>query len=256
VDPNTDEAFCGASTDCLAANAGVTCASGELCDGSGVCATTCQSGLLDCSGTCIDPDSNPTFCGATTDCLAANVGTTCGANEACSGGACVALSGATCAELVTTMDVWGELAQGFDLRPFTGSTLHWMGCTLGCTPASFYCDDTDGALSFGTLESNTMRALLDPGDATGNAIPTSFGSCCSAANPTDVCNAPNADSNGSGIDSITALCRAIGYNQGTIVREVDENTCPEVNAIDTEGASWTSDFVDATGYGAEFRCTY
>ena len=89
VDPNTDEAYCGASGDCQGANAGAACASGEVCDGSGSCQLTCQSGLIDCNGTCIDPNTDEAYCGATGDCQGANAGATCGAGEICDGaGSC------------------------------------------------------------------------------------------------------------------------------------------------------------------------
>jgi hypothetical protein len=92
VDPNTDEAFCGASGDCQGGNAGTACAAGETCDGAGTCALSCQSGLIDCNGTCIDPNVNTAFCGATGDCAGGNAGTACGAGEKCNGAGVCALS--------------------------------------------------------------------------------------------------------------------------------------------------------------------
>ena len=90
IDPNTDERFCGASADCQGANAGVMCAAGEICDGSGSCALSCQVGLIDCNGTCIDPSSNPTYCGATANCQG---GVNCASDQACSAGVCVDIVG-------------------------------------------------------------------------------------------------------------------------------------------------------------------
>ena len=83
IDPRTDESYCGATADCQGVNAGTTCAAGEVCDGMGACALGCQDGMLDCNGTCVDPMSDEGYCGATTDCLAGNAGTVCGAGEAC-----------------------------------------------------------------------------------------------------------------------------------------------------------------------------
>jgi hypothetical protein len=155
---------------------------------------------------------------------------------------------ARCADLMTTMDVWGEPAAGFDLRPYTNSTLHWVGCTLGCTPASFYCTDDADSMEFGTTEIETLRALVDPGDATADVIPATFNDCCSGANPTDVCNAPNTAADAD------ALCKALGWGSGTLIRDVVDNFCPEAGALQPDGSDWSSDFVEENGYGAEYQC--
>lgn len=83
VDPNTDEAYCGAGPDC-STNPGTACAPGELCNGSGSCELSCQTGLVDCNGTCIDPNTSQTYCGAGADC-STNPGTTCAPGELCNG---------------------------------------------------------------------------------------------------------------------------------------------------------------------------
>ena len=87
VDPMSNNAFCGASADCAGDNVGVVCPSGTIC-GDGVCAVTCPSILVACGGTCVDPRSNPTFCGARGDCLEDNAGVTCAGGEVCSGREC------------------------------------------------------------------------------------------------------------------------------------------------------------------------
>jgi hypothetical protein len=91
VDPDRDNTFCGASTDCEGANAGTTCDSGFVCDGTGTCALTCDSSRLECSGSCIDPMTDPNFCGAT-DCDGGSSGVTCAPNEACVAGGCQPLA--------------------------------------------------------------------------------------------------------------------------------------------------------------------
>ena len=92
VDPNTDNAFCGATGDCLNTNAGATCVDGEKCGGAGVCALSCQTGSIDCNGTCVDPNTSNTFCGATGDCQGTNDGTVCGAGQKCNGSGVCALT--------------------------------------------------------------------------------------------------------------------------------------------------------------------
>ncbi len=91
VDPATDNVFCGAAGDCLGANQGAACLPGTLCSG-GACSTSCGSPLIACDATCVDPMSNPRFCGASGDCVGANSGTACpgGPNlvAVCAQGAC------------------------------------------------------------------------------------------------------------------------------------------------------------------------
>jgi hypothetical protein len=86
VDPGTDEAHCGATGDCAGANAGDTCVAGEVCNGAGVCAVSCGTGLMKCNGACIDPDSDPVYCGATGACTGYS---NCSGDEACVQGACL-----------------------------------------------------------------------------------------------------------------------------------------------------------------------
>src|SRR5581483_5756582 len=80
--------YCGATSDCMGANAGATCSAGQLCMG-GQCEVFCPPGFVDCGGACVDPSSNNTYCGATSDCSGMNAGTTCTATELCEGGACL-----------------------------------------------------------------------------------------------------------------------------------------------------------------------
>jgi len=92
VDPNFDRDFCGASDDCSGDSAGTTCAPGEICDGEGSCEASCMMGMRSCDGTCIDPDTNPNYCGAGNNC-SNDPGEECGDGEACVAGACVTVSG-------------------------------------------------------------------------------------------------------------------------------------------------------------------
>jgi hypothetical protein len=59
----------------------------DVCNG-GVCALTCDPGLLDCAGACTDSDTDSLNCGACDDGLGSN---TCAGTEACSVGTCLAL---------------------------------------------------------------------------------------------------------------------------------------------------------------------
>jgi len=49
---------------------------------------TCQQELIECDGTCIDPLTNNSYCGASDDCQGANGGDTCDPGFICSAGSC------------------------------------------------------------------------------------------------------------------------------------------------------------------------
>jgi len=89
IDPQTDVTYCGATDDCQGDNVGVTCGAGEECDG-GACVEACAPPNLVCEGTCIDPQTDNTYCGAGGDCSGASAGVTCdaGAGESCQNGVC------------------------------------------------------------------------------------------------------------------------------------------------------------------------
>jgi len=167
---------------------------------------------------------------------------------------------ATCDDLVTEIDMWGRPARGVDLRAYTNSTLHWIGCpSNGCSPDEFFCffDPITQTLSFGTDDdpNNNLRAAVDPGNAEGDTMPDeNLTGCCNAQNPLfGLCNAPDANNNGVPIDAAEALCFALGYESGSLT-EVDSNSCPEANAITADGSDWTSDFVESEGFGNTYTC--
>ena len=56
-------------------------------DATGMC-PRCQAGLIDCNGTCVDPATNDTYCGASGDCQGGNAGITCADGVNCDGGIC------------------------------------------------------------------------------------------------------------------------------------------------------------------------
>ena len=88
VDPLSDAAFCGASGTCIGAQAGMACADGQVCS-AGTCQLSCQAGLLDCSGVCLDPLTDRSHCGATAACAGAEAGIACDRGQLCAAGSCV-----------------------------------------------------------------------------------------------------------------------------------------------------------------------
>lgn len=169
---------------------------------------------------------------------------------------------ATCDDLVTDIPMWGEPARGVDLRAYTNSTLHWIGCPSdGCQPEDFFCnfDPETQTLSFGSNSPNqALRAAVDPGNAEGDTMPNenlAEGGCCNSEVPLfGVCNAPDANNNGVPIDAAEALCFALGYETGSLTW-VDSNDCPEANALKPNGSDWSSDFVFSSGFGQTYTCT-
>jgi cysteine-rich repeat protein len=166
-------------------------------------------------------------------------------------------NGATCDDILTNMNVWGLVSQGVDLREYTNSTLHYIGCPSdGCGANTFYCnyDVNAGTLQFGTNSGGSMRALVDPDDANGDMMPNSYGGCCNG--PMGLCNAPDSNNNNNGgVVMVEALCAALGYDTGMIVRQENGNSCPEAHAVTQDGLQWSSDWVSSQGAGLEYLCS-
>ncbi|WP_437635726.1 cadherin-like beta sandwich domain-containing protein [Sorangium sp. So ce854] len=192
VDPDTDRHHCGATGDCRGDNAGVACAAGEICDGAGQCELTCQSGLIACGGTCVDPDTDRHHCGATGDCRGDNAGVACAAGEICDGaGQCeltcqsglVACDG-TCIDPDTdrhhcgaTGDCRGESAGA---ACSAGEICNGAGqCELTCQSGLVACDGT-------CIDPDTDRHHCG---ATGDCRGESAGAACSAG---EICNGAGA----------------------------------------------------------------
>ncbi len=165
-------------------------------------------------------------------------------------------NGVKCADVLTTEGRFGRVAQGLDLRPYTNGTLEWIGCITAnsCEPDTFYCNHTTTSMRFGTTDTataNSLRVLLDPGNALGeNADPSTTG-CSTASIPNRLSNAPNTAADAE------LLCQALGYAFGTLVRVDDTtNTCPEASAVDGNPLNWSSDFLASpAGGGLEFECS-
>jgi hypothetical protein len=244
ADTAHDPSNCGGcGTACsTAANAAVTC--------SGSCGYACHPGYADCNAEANDGCEADTL---TDENNCGGCGNVCGANQFCHNGTCGL---PTCADLVTTANVWGRQAKGLALASFTNGTFEWLGCAnVSCSPNEFFCTDEATGIFFGST-GGTIRAVVDPGNAGGDSYPTSFGGCCSAANPRDVCNGPRSDNDGvGGLNAGNALCRALGYTSGTVVVELTGNSCPRPYATNANGSDWTSNWDRSTStYGNQFRC--
>jgi predicted secreted protein len=214
----------------------------------------CPSNQGNCDGNAgngceVDLTSNESNCGS--------CGNTCTApKDSCMQSTCRQIPIANCNKLVTNRNAWGQNAKGIDLRDWTNSTLHYIGCNgNGCQRNEFYCryDANAETLEFGA--SGTVRAAPDPGDKQGDQWPTGayYNGCCNSA--LGLCNGPDSSNNGVNVDNADALCRALGYRQGELVAESNGNSCPEVHVTNNGGTSWTSDYGDSGGYGRAWKCT-
>ena len=96
IDPGTDSQYCGARGSCQGPAAGAVCTRPNMCR-DGFCSPDCAAGNIKCGGACVDPRTDPTYCGASGDCTGASVGVTCRPSisrcaammgSACQGGQC------------------------------------------------------------------------------------------------------------------------------------------------------------------------
>ncbi|KYF61092.1 hypothetical protein BE11_27805, partial [Sorangium cellulosum] len=165
IDPDTDRDHCGATGDCRGSAAGVACQAGEICDGAGQCELSCQSGLVACGGTCVDPDTDRDHCGATGDCRGSDAGAACGAGEICSEGACEAscalplvACGGACVDPLTDPTYCG--ATGDCAGASAGAT-----CGAGEACVAGACASTDASLSGLSVSSGTLSPDFDPAAA-------------------------------------------------------------------------------------------
>ena len=71
-------------------------------------------------------------------------------------------------------------------------------------------------------------------------MPTQLITCCSANEPTQVCNAPDGNDNGSNISSGGVVQRP-WLQEWPVLKSDPSNSCPEPNAVNTTGKKWTSD---------------
>ena len=131
IDPNVNNAYCGAKGLCNSESKddedykGMACPSGNVCS-EGKCGITCVAGQIKCGNKCIDPLTNNTYCGAKGLCNSESKddedykGMACPSGNVCSEGKC----GITC--------VAGQIKCGNKcIDPLTNNT--YCGATGDCT---------------------------------------------------------------------------------------------------------------------------
>ena len=143
TDPDTNRAFCGAVGDCSGENAGTVCAADEVCS-DGVCGSSCREGQIVCGGSCVDPFTNPGFCGAVDDCLGANAGEACAIGEGCLGGTC-----RSAMITLTETDVFDAIERGWwasDGSHVAANNNTFTGFSAGLEYNSFFTFDLLGTI--------------------------------------------------------------------------------------------------------------
>lgn len=133
---------------------GTTCGAGTACS-AGTCATSCPAGELACGGHCVDPQSDPNYCGATT----CGNGSICLADQACRDG--------LCRDLACTNRFSSSATYATDGSPFAaliadvaGNANKDVAITSLSGAVDLYAGDGSGALGAKT-------ACAVPGDAKG-----------------------------------------------------------------------------------------
>lgn len=165
VDGQTSRTNCGAKVDCAGANAGSACKAGEVCS-AGACAASCGSSLLNCGGTCVDPQTSKTNCGASATCTGGTVGTACTATQLCIAGKCAYKE--SFASIVSPDETEGSTAT-------SGQHFHDIDYALATpTPSTihFTTDGTAPQPGVGTTKSQPSPVVLlaVPGAGAGTTI--------------------------------------------------------------------------------------
>jgi hypothetical protein len=280
VDPLTDRAFCGAKNQCFGPDAGTVCAAGEVCS-NGTCAVSCQAGLVDCGGKCVDPLTDRAFCGASGSCTGAQAGAICAAGDVCSGGTCAV----TCA--AGLVDCGGKCIDPLTDRSFCGASNTCTGPEAGATcAAGFVCDAGACKLSCQGGLVNCGGTCVDPatdgtycgasGSCTGPSAGTTCasGQVCSGGTCAVTCQAGLVLCGGSCVDPSTsrAHCGATadcaGPNAGTAcgsrdtcsggtcttICPVGQLICNSVCVDPTTSLAFCGATADCTGPNAGVAC--
>jgi hypothetical protein len=181
IDPETNRSFCGAEGTCTGAAAGTQCGPGEACVDGG-CSLVCPTGLVACDGLCIEPETDPTFCGASANCAGVNAGEACGRREACITGACADVGGATFEIAIVDATDRGSWTSGgghnglddstptglsrsylsFDLGPFAGTAV--LSARLRVEIAAYSSSDATEDISVWDVDTDapTVEATPSP----------------------------------------------------------------------------------------------
>ena len=143
-----------------------------MCSGGG-CALSCQSGLTECSNTCIDTDTDEAHCGG---CIAP-----CATGELCSGGSCtlscqsgLTNCGGTCVDLTSNRNYCNDCSTSCSNDELCNSGVCEVIVCSGCVgPSVFYVVDDQDNLAYTYDTTGALSGLFElwqgAGDQNDNA---------------------------------------------------------------------------------------
>ena len=211
IDPKVDTTHCGARGKCDSGSVsdanyrGQNCAEGKKCTG-GVCKISCVSGQIECDGECIDPNTNPYFCGATGNCQGTNSGTDCTkspTNKLCANKTCTS------------------------------------SCPTGQTQCDGFCINMN-ATNVSSCNNNTIQCKVGYGNcdndvANGCEVNTSNDNAhCGGCN--QKCTTASVP-NSAGVQCTQNGCKATSCNNGYVLKD---GKCEVSNTLDCCGAKCTN----------------
>lgn len=155
VDQSTDEANCGG---CGSTDTSAVCDPDQTCT-AGVCA--CAAPQLVCGGTCVDPRASNMYCGASADCMGANDGVMCAANEGCLGGVCT-----------TKLVYRGSLVPDNGVWDYNGVS-GLVGANAACAaafPGTSVCRYDDPNPPYGLVQAAAKGDTINARDTANNPV--------------------------------------------------------------------------------------
>ena len=194
IDPNTSRVHCGATASCSAdaGTTGTVCDPGKVC-ALGTCSSSCPVGFVNCNGTCVDPQSDQDYCGATNGCGAGDAGT---AGSACRNGKVCLRGGCANSCPAPFVDCGGSCVDPSADHTHCGATL---GCGAGgmgtagmvCNPG-FVCGDGTCTLSCPSGFINCAGTCIDPNADVGHCGATLGCGSMGVGSPGTACGAASA----------------------------------------------------------------
>lgn len=198
IDPNTNPRFCNASGSCSGAEAGTMCESGNVCQDA-TCVLTCAEDRLVCDGACIDPMTDPNYCGAVETCGEGQAGEVCGFGESCLGGTCFS----TDYTFFSPFDTTGTLTYPRDTAYrvdtlIDGVTMHYTIDNTPPVPGEGTTTSTGEFIDTGRLATNSfLRVVFERNEVLSGQFVIRH--LTDPAVQTDVNNPDNVSINGAGI---------------------------------------------------------
>ncbi|MBI5497894.1 MAG: hypothetical protein HY904_23020 [Deltaproteobacteria bacterium] len=203
---------------------------------------TCGAGLIACDARCVDPLSDPDFCGARLNCQGTNAGTQCVGNKACMDGYCTFSCPrglVACTDPVTSTPVCVDPTVS---SQFCGARADCQGTNAGRTCTGGEVCDGNGGCS-----TSCQAGLVTCGGGFANAVTATFqaksGSLLQGS----------ARFIEQGTSSTQAVITVVGASQGQhLVRAHASGDCSGPDASNV-GAAYQSIgvlFVDSSGAGA------